>query len=67
MLISKLENQSLVVELLDDEAEAISGGKSTLKIGNFLLSFDNVDFQSDEFDLSIGQGIIYLKNVEVSF
>ncbi len=67
MLISNLENQSLVVELLDHEAEAICGGKSTLKIGKFSLSFENVDFKSDDFNISIGKGFIQLENVTVSF
>ncbi len=67
MLISNLENQQVVVELLDHEAEAICGGKSTLKIGKFSLSFQNVDFQSDDFDLSIGKGNIQLENVTASF
>ena len=67
MLISNLENQLVVVELRDDEAEAICGGKSTLTIGEFNLSFKNVDFKSDAFDLFIGQGFIHLENVKASF
>ncbi len=67
MLISNLENQLVIVELLDDEAEAICGGKSTLTIGKFNLSFENVDFKSDDFDLFIGKGSIHLENVKVSF
>ncbi|MBE9107539.1 hypothetical protein IQ229_22200 [Nostoc cf. edaphicum LEGE 07299] len=65
MLISNLKTENMFVELLDKEAESISGGIS-VKADELNLSFKNVALDIAGFKIFLKKGFINLTGVELS-
>ncbi len=66
MPISNLEAKNMFVELLDNEAESISGGKISVKASELELSFKNLDLDLDGINIFVKKGIVFLEGVKLS-
>ncbi|MEH1873709.1 hypothetical protein [Nostoc sp.] len=65
MLISNLKTENMFVELLDKEAESISGGIS-VTADKLNLSFTNVALDLEGFKIFLKKGSIKLTGVKLS-
>ncbi len=66
MLISNLKTENMFVELLDKEAESISGGKIIATADKLNLSFTNVGLNIDGLKIFLKGGLIQLTGVKLN-
>lgn len=66
MVISNLKTENMFVELLDNEAESISGGKINITAEKLNLSFTNLGLNIDGLNLFIAKGAIQLSGVKAN-
>ncbi|MHC5729825.1 MAG: hypothetical protein ACYTXY_38045 [Nostoc sp.] len=66
MLISNLKTENMFVELLDKEAESISGGTISVTADKLNLSFKNLALDIDGLNIFLKKGSIHLTGLKLS-